>query len=107
MVDSNLNNEEIETNLIPPSMLTTIDNPFNPFTQFLDWYGFDVSRGYNSLAYLARIVKDSYELSDSENALAYEKGMDEIIKYNPLGIYLKVTAESFKDRSQTAKIDTT
>ena len=29
-------------------MLTTIDNPFNPFTNFDDWYAFDTSKGYNT-----------------------------------------------------------
>jgi hypothetical protein len=45
------------------SMLTTIDNPFNPFTQFDEWNAFDTQQGYYTCAYLARIAKVSDELS--------------------------------------------
>lgn len=71
-------------------LLTTIDNPFNPFTQFDEWYAFDSSRGYNTPGLLARIAKTSDELSDADNALATESAMDEIVKYNVLGMHLKV-----------------
>jgi len=73
------------------SMLTTIDNPFNPFTQFDEWYAFDTDKGYHTCAYLARITKASDELSEPDEAQATEDAIDEIIKYNPLGIYRKVS----------------
>ena len=41
------------------SMLTTTDNPFDPFIQFDEWYAFDESKGYHSLSYLSRIVRTS------------------------------------------------
>ena len=46
--------------------LTTIDNPFDPFTQFDDWFRFDEAKGYHSCSYLGRIAKVSYGLSDEE-----------------------------------------
>jgi len=73
-------------------MLTTIDNPFNPFTQFDQWKAFDESKGYYSCAYLARIVKTSDELSEEDEALAIEQAIDEIVRLNILGIYRKVVA---------------
>ena len=73
-----------------PSMLTTIDNPFNPFTQFDEWFAFDESKGYHTCSYLARITKGSYELSEADDVLAQELAIDEIIKINVLGIYRKV-----------------
>ena len=48
-------------------MLTTIDNPFDPFEQFDSWFLFDVEKGYNSCDYLGRIAKTSEQLSDDEN----------------------------------------
>lgn len=79
-----------------PSMLTTVDNPFNPFTQFDEWYAFDESMGYHTCSYLARITKSSYELSEADDILAQELAIDEIIKLNVLGIYKKVKEKDFK-----------
>ena len=71
-------------------MLTTVDNPFDPFTQFDSWYQFDVEKGYNTCAYLARIAITSDELSEEDNAEAIDRAMNEIIAYDFLNIYKKV-----------------
>ncbi len=71
-------------------MLTTIDNPFNPFTNYDEWYAFDVSVGYNTCAYLARIAKSSDELSITDELLSIDKAMNEIVELNILGVYIKV-----------------
>lgn len=71
-------------------MLTTVDNPFDPFTQFDEWYGFDESHGYHSTGLLARIVRTSEELSETDQDQAIEDGIEEIVKENVLGLYRKV-----------------
>ena len=71
-------------------MLTTVDNPYNPFKQFSDWFSFDVEKGYNTCAYLGRIARTSEQLSDEENDLEIERAIDEIIKYDFLNLYRKV-----------------
>ena len=75
------------------SMLTTIDNPHSPFDEFEAWYSFDVSSGYHTTAFLARIVKDSDQLSDSDILTATEQAIDEIVSENVTGVYRKVTKE--------------
>lgn len=70
--------------------LTTFDNPFDPFEQFTSWFLFDVEKGYNSCAYLARIARTSDQLSEEENNLEIERAIDEIIKYDEANIYKKV-----------------
>ena len=72
------------------AMLTTNDNPFNPFDQFDSWFMFDVEKGYNSCAYLSRIAKTSDQMSDDENEEEIERAIDEIIKYDFMKIYKKV-----------------
>lgn len=72
-------------------MLTTFDNPFNPFDQFDSWLQFDLDKGYNSCAYLDRIAKTSEQLSDYENEKEIERAIDEIILYDFMNIYKKVT----------------
>lgn len=72
-------------------MLTTFDNPFDPFEQFEEWFLFDVEKGYNSCGYLARIARTSEQLSDKENNDEIERAIDEIVKYDFMNIYKKVT----------------
>jgi hypothetical protein len=81
-------------------MLTTIDNPFNPFTQWDEWYAFDLASGYNTPGMLARIVQTSDELSEADQAQAIEDAIDEIVDENVLGIYRKVAkSESMENIS--------
>jgi hypothetical protein len=70
-------------------MLTTFDNPYNPFDEFTSWFMFDEEKGYHSCAYLGRIAKTSEQLSDEENAQEIERAIDEIIKYDFQNIYKK------------------
>jgi hypothetical protein len=72
------------------SMLTTIDNPYSPFTQYDEWYAFDVNQGYNTCSYLARIAKTSDELSEEDEDQAIEAAIDKIVRLNVLGLYKKV-----------------
>lgn len=71
-------------------MLTTFDNPFDPFTQFDSWFQFDIEKGYYSCSRLARIAKLSDDLSDKEVDDEVERAIDEIIKYDFMNIYKKV-----------------
>lgn len=70
--------------------LTTTDNPYDPFTQWDEWYVYDVTSGYNTCSYLARVVKGSDELSDVDEELAIIRAIDEIVNLNITGNYKKV-----------------
>ena len=75
-------------------MLTTFDNPYDPFEQFTSWFLFDVEKGYNSCSYLGRVAHTSEQLSEEENDLEIERAIDEIIKYDFMNIYRKVKRKS-------------
>lgn len=75
--------------------LTTLDNPYDPFTEYSDWLMFDISNGYNSNAYLARIAHTSEQLSDYENDEEIERAIDEILENDFLGIYTKVINKNY------------
>lgn len=74
-------------------MLTTVDNPFNPFDNFLEWYKIDMQFQYNTCALLARIAPNPVEsLPDSYNEMLKEKAIDDWVAKFPL-TYKKVVSE--------------
>ena len=72
------------------TMLTTVDKPYDPIDDFMNWYMFDVEKGYNSCSYLARIAKTSEQFTDLENEEEIERAIDEIIKYDFMNMYVKI-----------------
>ena len=72
-------------------MLTTFDNPYDPFDDFVSWFLFDVEKGYYTCSKLARIARFSEDFSTIEDKMETERAIDEIINYDFLNIYKKVT----------------
>lgn len=72
-------------------MLTTVDNPFNPFTRFDEWYRYDVKLGYNTSAFLDRIAKVSNDMSEPDQKLAIQDAIDEIVYENVSGMWKKIS----------------
>lgn len=77
--------------------LTTIDNPYDPFEQFDQWFVYDSIKGYNSCSYLARIARTSEQLTTEENEKEIERAIDEIVLYDFMNIYKKIKREIKKD----------
>ena len=71
-------------------MLTTFDNPYNPFDDLTSWFMFDIEKGYNTCSYLGRIVNLSDDLCQKEVDEEVERAIDEIIFYDFRNIYKKV-----------------
>jgi hypothetical protein len=84
---------DTQATTVTESMLTTVDNPFDPFTQFEPWYSFDVTHGYCTLNLLARLTMTAEDLSPSDQDVALENAMDEIVRENVSGMHRKVTKE--------------
>ena len=85
-----------DTNEPTQYMLTTVDNPFNPFTQFDEWLAWDTNAGYNTSALLGRIAVVSDSLSEPDQALAIQDAIDEIVSENVSGMYRKVSQTTTK-----------
>jgi hypothetical protein len=71
-------------------MLTTVDNPYNPYTQWDDWLSFDTHAGYHTLALLGRIGFFSDDLSAPDTELAVQQAIDEIVSENVSGMHKKI-----------------
>lgn len=74
-------------------MLTTEDNPFDPFDQYEGWLAWDTRAGYHTPAYLARVTISSFDLSEPDQDVALENSIDEIIELNKTLPYKKVVRE--------------
>lgn len=72
-------------------MLTTFDNPYDPFDEFVPWFLFDIEKGYYTCSLLARIAKTSEEFSTVEDKRETERAIDAIIDNDFLNIYKKVS----------------
>jgi hypothetical protein len=70
-------------------MLTTVDNPWNPFTNYDEWYAFDHDQGYDTPGFLARIANVSLDLSEADQDAEIESAIEEICQQNVSGIYRK------------------
>lgn len=77
--------------------LTTIDNRFDPFTEWSQWLNEDefVLRHHSS-GLLARVAHVSDELSDAEYQEELSRAIDDIIKHDELDIFRKVSRD-FED----------
>ena len=75
------------------AMLTTVDNPYDPFDDYDSWYQWDERAGYHTPSFLARIANVSTETSEPDQVLAINQAIDEIVQENVLGMYRKVTRD--------------
>lgn len=77
-------------------MLTTIDNPFNPFEEFDNWFKFDTRKGYNTCSLLARTTSSREDLTSIEEKNDINKAIDEILKNDMLNIYKRVAEDDYR-----------
>ena len=75
-------------------MLTTFDNPFDPFEQFTSWFLFDTEKGYNCCSRLARIAQITDDMTQLEVDVEVERAIDVIIKRDFTNTYKKVKREA-------------
>ena len=78
--------------MIKAAWITTVDNPYDYFEQFDEWYQYDVSHGYDTCGLIMREAKVSSEVPPCYNASTIEEVCDEIIKFDFDKIYKKVEA---------------
>lgn len=90
------------------TFVTTIDNPFDYWTQFDEWNAYDTQKGYNTCAYVARIALASNEMSENDYTQAINDAVDDILRLNILGIYKKTTdtkENTNEDEGEAEEID--
>ena len=71
-------------------MLTTVYNPWNPFTEFHKWWKHDQVYEEGCAQYLAKVALVDDEMAPAIYDEEVERAIDEIIEKNPRKIYKKV-----------------
>ena len=73
-------------------MLTTVNNPHNPFDDWSRWYKRDLDLGYDTCGLLARMSFRAEDIDDDETAMAV---MADIIRNNFSGVHVMVTRDQY------------
>jgi hypothetical protein len=84
-------------------MLTTFDNPFDPFEQFTSWLMFDKEKGYDSCERLARLANITSDMSQKEIEEETERAIDKLIELDILNIFKKVTRKSSENTNNSTE----
>lgn len=71
-------------------MITTIDNPYNPFDDFENWYLYDIEKGYYTCESLARLINEDKLFTEKQKDEETNRAIDRLIQIDPLAIYKKV-----------------
>ena len=75
----------------PRFLLTTIDNPYDPFTDHPRWYAQDLYLGHNTCGLLARFAKSADVFNDDSEVEA----MRTIVEYNVSGKHIVVVPTDY------------
>lgn len=75
-------------------MLTTIDNPFNPFNELEAWRLKDIELKHFTCERLARIARLSPEMTQKEIDDEIDRAMNEIVKYDVEDKFVIVTPKT-------------
>ena len=78
-------------------MLTTFDNPYNPFVDFSSWYMYDCEMQHNTCGRLARLADTNSEMTERELDEAKAQAINFIIKHDLEGIFFAGTEEQIEN----------
>lgn len=75
-------------------MLTTTDNPYDPFDEFDKWFTFDTVNGYNTCGLIARLGNFASSLTDKEQTLERLRTFEKILSIHNYEFYEIVMREN-------------
>lgn len=75
-------------------MLSTADNPFDPFKNFDEWYAWDHLHGYDSPSLLARMCPNTNALTPNETREIINETIKRIVSNESFPNFICVKKES-------------
>lgn len=76
-----------------PCYATTLDNMYNPFTEYDKWKAFDIEHKYYTNELLAIFSKHSINMEEDEFDACINDAVNMLLFMNPFGIHYKVYEE--------------
>lgn len=64
-------------------LLTTTDNPFDPFTQWEEWLAFDRNNKYFTCEIIARLTDEKPNDDEDEKESKYNKAVQMLLDFSP------------------------
>lgn len=75
-------------------LITTVDNPYDPVTDFKNWYVYDLAiLKHNTLGKLCDIAIVNDSMTDEEYSSEIERAIDELIAIDPFVQYKKIVTD--------------
>ena len=81
--------------------LTTFDNPFDPFEQFIDWFLYDIEKKHNCCSLLMNIAKIGDDFTQKEIDEEIERAIDVIVAMDFTNTYKKLVKQLDSEPEQT------
>ena len=82
-------------------LLTTIDNPYNPFDDFSNWYAFDMEKGHNTCDLIGRLAQLRDDMTQREEEEEYARVAEFILYHDPHDKYKKIFKQTATDQMHT------
>lgn len=76
-------------------LLTTVDNPINPFVDFDAWLSEDLRLGHDTCGLIARLYVDYPDMSEYEQVVEYARVIREVFRIDVLNEYTLATKPSW------------
>lgn len=73
------------------TVLTTVDNPYDPFEEFDKWFEYDMTHGYNTCGLVDRLTRTSDEFGDAKQEEMTVNAIDDFLDLVGTDLYRKVT----------------
>lgn len=72
------------------SIVTTIDNPWNPFTNYDQWLNWDNRFGWKTPQWVAFFSFTSSKEDEEEYERDIDDAFNRLVEFNPYGVHVKV-----------------
>nr|DAQ77779.1 MAG TPA: hypothetical protein [Caudoviricetes sp.] len=86
-------------------LVTTVDNPINPFVDFEGWMNLDIAMGYDTCSLVNQMFMGYDNMSDEDQAIEYARMIRDLFAHDPLGVYTLAKRPSWREVPSTSAVE--